>query len=124
MTYTSLLNVEVARWLVYKSVGGKAYFPLYFPIYFGGSDNAFGEPQITLIFDKSGIACTLFNLDTTKRKELPGEYKNVEYIAYFKSSQTLNIDDRIKYNGDTYFINELFTGSESYIQKAYLERLS
>jgi len=106
MTYISLQNKEVSRWTI------------------STTKNSFGESVETLVFDTSGIKCRLFKLDKTKRKELPGDYKNVEYIAYFKSSQSLNKDDRIKYNGDTYFINKLLIGSRRYIQKAYLERLS
>jgi len=105
MTYESLLNKEVARYTRTTST------------------NELGETTETWEFNASGIKCRLVPLTLEKRKELPGEYKNSEYEAYFLSTQTLNLDDRIKYNNEFYIFNELSLDSSGYVLKGLIEKL-
>ena len=87
------------------------------------STNALGESINTWVYSASGVKCRLVPVTAEILPTLPGETQNIQYVAYFLSSQSLNINDRVKYNSKTYTIDNLFLDSEGYTQKALLKAL-
>lgn len=103
--YESLLNEEVALYTRTPST------------------NALGETTYTWTYSASGIKCRLVPITAEQLQELPGEFKDIRYTAYFLSSQSIDTDDRIKYNGDEYLVRSVYLDSEHYTQKALLSKL-
>lgn len=103
--YESLLNSEVA---LYTRVP---------------STNALGEITYSWKYSASGIKCRLVPITAEKLMDLPGEFQDVRYFAYFLSTQAISTDDRIKYNGDEYLIRDVYLDSDNYTKKALLRKL-
>ena len=85
--------------------------------------NELGESINTWSYLASGVKCRLVPVTAEILPTLPGETQNIQYVAYFLSSQALSVNDRIKYNSKVYTIDNLFLDSEGYTQKALLRAL-
>jgi len=105
MTYEGLLNTEVA---IYTRTL---------------TTNELGEKIETWSFSESGVKCRLVPISALERRELVGEYQDIRYKAYFLSSQSLDVDDRIKYNGEYYSVKEVLLDSSGNVKTALLKIL-
>jgi len=84
------------------------------------SSNALGEDIVTMTYDASGIKCRLVPVSAEQKRELPGEFEDIKFNAYFLSTQTITTDDEIHYNDNTFIVREVYTDSSGYVQKALL----
>lgn len=100
--YEGLLNKYVSRWTEIVS------------------SNSLGEDTTTMSYSESGIKCRLVPITAEQLREMPGEFENIRYTAYFLSSQTLTTNDEIHYNGNTYRVREVYDDSSGYVRKALL----
>jgi len=87
------------------------------------SSNALGEVEYTWSLSDSDVTCRLVPITAEERVGLTGEFKDVQYKAYFLSSQTITTDNRIKYNDSYFTVVSVYKDSEDYTQKAYLRKL-
>lgn len=102
--YRSLLNSTVARYT--QSI----------------SSNAWDEDSESWNYEESGIRCRLQPISAVQRKELPGEFEDVKYNAYFLSTQTITTEDEIHFGDNSYRVREVMDDSSGYVRKALLSQ--
>jgi hypothetical protein len=89
------------------------------------SSNTMGQLSQTWVYHVSGVKCRLVPTAAEQLIELPGEFEDVKYTAYFMPSTTLSNDYRVKISGNSnyYRIRNLYTDSESITQKSFLSEV-
>ena len=76
--------------------------------------NALGEIKESWSYSTTATKCRMSPVSASQKLELPGEYQDVKYLAFFKPDVNISAGDRIKFNGNEYLIKSASLDSTSH----------
>lgn len=85
--------------------------------------NNWGETTWDWTDTYEDVDCKVFMVNHKEQKEYEGEWDNIKYKIYFKYSQSINVEDRIVYNSNTYEVVEVYESVDEQFKRALVKEL-
>lgn len=85
--------------------------------------NNWGEKSYTWSTEYQDVNCKIFMVTNEEKKEYEGEWEDIKYKIYFEYTQTINVEDRIVYNSNTYEIIDVYESVDEQFKRALVKEL-